>query len=126
MRAEIEKLDASIVAARRRRARTIPSALRDTEHERAFATSAIVCAPTCARLRDRAATRLAATVAALESIRLDLLRLQLGDGRVESVTASLDAARDVATDLGAYVDATEEVERIAAAAPPLTPRTSFP
>ncbi len=36
------------------------------------------------------AERLAATVAALESIRLDLLRLQMGSAPVESVTATLD------------------------------------
>ena len=76
--------------------------------------------------RDQAANRLAATVAALENIRLDLLRLQLGDGHVDSVTASLDAAREVASDLGAYVDATEEVERSLRPPPRLTPRTSLP
>jgi hypothetical protein len=40
-----------------------------------------------------------------------LLRLQLGDGHVSSVTASLEAAQSVATDLSDYVSATREVER---------------
>ena len=76
--------------------------------------------------RDQAADKLAATVAALERIRLDLLRLQLGDGRIESITASLDAAREVASDLGAYADATEEVERSLRPPQRLIPRTSLP
>ena len=45
--------------------------------------------------RDLAADRLAQTIAALESIRLDLLRLQMGRVGVESVTASLAAAQRV-------------------------------
>jgi serine/threonine-protein kinase len=62
-------------------------------------------------LRERANERLAATVAALENIRLDLLRLQLGDGQVSSVTASLEAAQLVASDLQAFADASRDVER---------------
>jgi hypothetical protein len=43
--------------------------------------------------RQLAAQRLATTVTALETIRLDLLRLQMGSAGIESVTASLDAPR---------------------------------
>ena len=49
--------------------------------------------------RDLAADRLAQTIAALESIRLDLLRLQMGSVGVESVTASLAAAQRVGTQI---------------------------
>jgi hypothetical protein len=63
-------------------------------------------------LREHAADRLATTVAALENIRLDLLRLQLGDVLPESVTTSLDVARQVAADLHQYVAATRDVERL--------------
>jgi hypothetical protein len=83
-------------------------------------------APTSSTLGNVPSDRLAATVAALESIRLDLLRLQMGDGRVESVTETLEAARDVGDELRAYVEATEEVERSLRPRLPLAPRTSSP
>lgn len=49
--------------------------------------------------RDAAGQRLAAAVAALETIRLDLLRLQAGAGSVESLTAALDAVRRIGADV---------------------------
>lgn len=67
--------------------------------------------------RERGSDRLSATVAALENIRLDLMRLQLGDGHIQSVTASLESAQQVAADLGAYVDAAREVEDLLGAGP---------
>jgi hypothetical protein len=62
--------------------------------------------------RDLARERLAATVAALENIRLDLLRLQMGSAGVESVTASLDAARLIGVRIGESVAAQREVDRL--------------
>jgi hypothetical protein len=62
--------------------------------------------------RARAVERLAATVGALENIRLDLLRLQMGSAGIESVTASLDAARRIGVQIGESVAAQEEVERL--------------
>jgi eukaryotic-like serine/threonine-protein kinase len=59
-----------------------------------------------------ASERLAATVAALESIRLDLLRLQIGSGGIESVTASLAAAQRVGEQIGLAVESQAEVERM--------------
>ncbi|MDQ6887465.1 MAG: serine/threonine protein kinase [Gemmatimonadota bacterium] len=50
--------------------------------------------------RDGAGHQLGQTVAALENIRLDLLRLQAGAGSTASVTSALDAARRI----GAAVD----------------------
>jgi eukaryotic-like serine/threonine-protein kinase len=110
LRAELDKLDASIASldsdAGAALSATLAASPRDAEvhaeRERLQRELRLT--------RERAGDRLAATVAALENIRLDLLRLQLGDGRVESVTASLYAARQVADDVGAYVDATKEVE----------------
>jgi predicted Ser/Thr protein kinase len=58
--------------------------------------------------RDLARSRLAATVASLENIRLGLLRLQLGSAPVESVTAALEAAQRVADDVGRQVAAETE------------------
>ncbi len=62
--------------------------------------------------RSLGAERLAATVSALEMIRLDLLRLQMGSVGIESVTASLDAARAVGEQLAQAVAAQDEVERL--------------
>jgi eukaryotic-like serine/threonine-protein kinase len=62
--------------------------------------------------RTLAAQRLATTVSALESIRLDLLRLQMGSAGIESVTASLDAAKRVGDQISEAVAAQEAVERI--------------
>jgi len=59
-----------------------------------------------------AAQRLATTVSALESIRLDLLRLQLGSAGIESVTASLDAATRVGDQIEEAIAAQDAVERI--------------
>ena len=60
--------------------------------------------------RALAVERLAATVAAIENIRLDLLRLQIGSTGIESVTASLDAARRIEQRIGESIDAQREVE----------------
>jgi hypothetical protein len=62
--------------------------------------------------RALAAERLAATVSALENIRLDLLRLQMGSAGIESVTASLDAARLVGQQIADALGAQAEVERL--------------
>ena len=60
--------------------------------------------------RSLAAERLSATVTAIENIRLDLLRLQIGSAGIESVTASLDAARMIGDRIRDSVDAQAEVE----------------
>ena len=60
--------------------------------------------------RSQAAGRLAATVAALENIRLDLLRLQMGTAGLASVTASLEAAQRVGERIDVVVEANADVE----------------
>ena len=62
--------------------------------------------------RQLAADRLATTVAALENIRLDLLRLQMGSAGLESVTASLDAARRVGDQIAESIAAQAAVEQL--------------
>jgi serine/threonine-protein kinase len=62
--------------------------------------------------RQLAADRLATTVAALESIRLDLLRLQMGSAGLESVTASLEAARRVGDQIAESIAAQAAVEQL--------------
>jgi len=61
--------------------------------------------------RQQAELRLAQVVTALDTIRLDLLRLQAGVGTPESVTTDLAAAQSVIDQVDRLVAATEEVER---------------
>ena len=62
--------------------------------------------------RAQSSERLSATVAALESIRLDLLRLQLGRAPIASVTATLEAAREIGDRIGDSIAAQLEVEQL--------------
>jgi phage shock protein A len=62
--------------------------------------------------RALSAERLAATVSALESIRLDLLRLQMGSAPLESVTATLDAARQIGDRIGESIAANIAVDHL--------------
>ena len=90
------------------------------EHLAAFERSGRRDAAVEAELRDArdlAACRLGQTIAALESIRLDLLRLQLGRLGLESVTASLAAAQHVGTQIAHAVEARDEVEQLLQADP---------
>jgi len=60
--------------------------------------------------RDLVQQRLKDAVAALETIRLNLLRLHAGTGSVRSLTTDLGLARELARDIGAEVDGLREVE----------------
>ena len=60
--------------------------------------------------RDLVQQRLKDAVAALETIRLNLLRLHAGTGTVQSLTTDLGLAREIARDIGAQVDAYREIE----------------
>jgi eukaryotic-like serine/threonine-protein kinase len=55
--------------------------------------------------------RLADAVAALETIRLNLLRLHAGTGSVQSLTTDLGLAREVAKEIGLLLEGQREVER---------------
>jgi eukaryotic-like serine/threonine-protein kinase len=112
LRGEIDKLDTSIGQLDGDARGTVPSAIADSPHEARIRAERDRLRTDLRGLREQASDRLAATVAALENIRLDLLRLQLGDGRVESVTASLTAARAIAGDLHAIADASREVDAL--------------
>ncbi|HEY7878856.1 MAG TPA: serine/threonine-protein kinase [Gemmatimonadaceae bacterium] len=65
--------------------------------------------------RDRARRDLAQAIAALEAIRLDLLRLHGGVDRADTVTSLLEQARRVERDLNVLIDAQREVHGIAPA-----------
>jgi serine/threonine-protein kinase len=60
--------------------------------------------------RNAAREHLAESVAALESIRLDLLRLHAGASDLAPLTTLMDAARRVGDDLHRLAEAQEEVE----------------
>jgi serine/threonine-protein kinase len=60
--------------------------------------------------RELVQQRLKDAVAALETIRLNLLRLHAGTGSVQSITTDLGLAREVARDIDAHADGLREVE----------------
>jgi serine/threonine-protein kinase len=62
--------------------------------------------------RDATQQRLADAVAALETVRLGLLRMQAGSATVESLTGDLAAARDVAADADQLLQAQRDVEQL--------------
>lgn len=62
--------------------------------------------------RDAAAARLATAVAALENLRLDLLRLHAGAGSVDELSANLTEARRIAEEVDAQVAGRIEAERV--------------
>jgi eukaryotic-like serine/threonine-protein kinase len=61
--------------------------------------------------RDTARAHLGETVAALETIRLDLLRLRAGVGSVDRITADLSAAGDIGAAVDRLLAASDEVDR---------------
>jgi predicted Ser/Thr protein kinase len=71
--------------------------------------------------RQKASRQLADSVAALEGIRLDLLRLHAGSGDLAPLTTLLDAARVLGEDIGRLADARREVDD--ATVPRLKPTT---
>jgi len=62
--------------------------------------------------RDAAEARLSEVVAALETIRLELLRLHAGAGSVESMTADLTSARELSEDIEHLLEGGREVEKL--------------
>ena len=73
--------------------------------------------------RERAKKDLAEAVAALEAVRLDLLRLHGGAGDLRSITTVLDAARELEAELDRLSRAQEEVNGML---PPFAFRTPTP
>jgi eukaryotic-like serine/threonine-protein kinase len=63
--------------------------------------------------KQAAAAHLAESVAALEGVRLDLLRLHAGAADLAPLTTLLDAARRIGEDLGRLAEAQQEVENVA-------------
>ena len=64
--------------------------------------------------RGRAADRLRDAVTALETLRLNLLRMHAGVGTVEGVTTELEAAREVSAAIARLAEGRKEVEKLLA------------
>ena len=98
----------------RNRIETLEQALadagQDPSHGAAASRRELLVAELTAS-RDRARERLSEAVAALETIRLDLLRLRAGAGSVESLTADLAAAGAVGAAVDRLLEAGEELEK---------------
>ena len=76
----------------------------------ALAPSASLDADVLDARRKAAATHLADSVAALEGVRLDLLRLHAGAGDLAPLTTLMDAVRNIGEDINRLDEAQREVE----------------
>jgi hypothetical protein len=72
-------------------------------------------------IRDEMQAKLTETIAALETIRLNLLRLHAGSGNVQSLTTHLNLAAQVSASVERLVSAHEEVDRTLKFPRPIAP-----
>jgi serine/threonine-protein kinase len=79
----------------------------------AMAPSGSADADVLAARKQAAGTHLAESVAALEGLRLDLLRLHAGGGDLQPLTTLMDAARLMGEDVERLAEAQREAERVA-------------
>jgi serine/threonine-protein kinase len=98
----------SIVAALEARA---AEARAEADLVAALVPSGSADAEVLAGRRKAAASHLAESVAALEGIRLDLLRVHAGAGDLAPLTTLMDAAREIGADLGRLAEAQREVDQ---------------
>ena len=83
----------------------------------AMAPSGSLDADVLAARKQAAAAHLAESVAALEGLRLDLLRLHAGASDLQPLTTLMDAARQIGEDLGRLAEAQREAEDAAGGNP---------
>jgi eukaryotic-like serine/threonine-protein kinase len=100
MRARIAELDTSLLDAQQTHNRAATGALQER----------LVTDLRAARAQ--AEQRLADVVTALETLRLDLLRLHAGAGSAESITQDLASARALGSDVDRLLAGGREVERM--------------
>ena len=103
MRARVEELSEVLGHATTAAAHDDPDSPLETERRQAVAV--------IRKTRDEAQRRLTEAVAALENLRVDLLRMRAGTVNLESVTASLGAARELAAEVDLLLAGHEEVDR---------------
>ena len=109
-RARVDELNAMIAGIRESTPTTGSSTLRGSDAGTALEDRQAQLRTDLEAKRDTASTRLAVCVAALENIRLDLLRLKAGVGTVGQLTADLAAARELHADVERALEAQREVE----------------
>jgi serine/threonine-protein kinase len=105
-REQLAELPAVVAALEARAA----EARAEVEDLAALTPSASAGVDVVAARRKRAAAHLAESVAALEGIRLDLLRLHAGAGDLAPLTTLLDAARQIGDDASRLAEAQREIE----------------
>ena len=106
--------------AERERLGGLPDVIRQLRTEAERARERVGRLPEGAERAD-AAERLAASVAALDGVRLELLRLEAGLAPTGGLTAQLEAALQLGEDVDARLGAMRQLERLLGAAPPVTP-----
>jgi serine/threonine-protein kinase len=112
-REQLPELPATVAALEARAA----EARADLEVVAALAPSGSADSAVLAARREAASARLAEAVAALEGIRLDLLRLHAGASDLAPLTTLLDAARLLGDDVSRLADAQREVNEALARRP---------
>jgi hypothetical protein len=110
MRARVEELNAMIAGVGDQALSAHSTSLRQSAAGSALGDERERLRGELSAKRDQAAQRLSMSVAALENIRLDLLRLKAGVGTVDQLTADLNAARDLQKEIDLAVEANREVE----------------
>ena len=97
----------------RRRIEGLEESLADTRQDISHGAAGVKRAALLADLttaRDAARARLSESVAALETIRLDLLRLRAGAGSVDRITADLAAVGDIGASVDRLLAAGDEID----------------
>ncbi|MEZ4588910.1 MAG: serine/threonine-protein kinase [Gemmatimonadales bacterium] len=110
-REQLAELPATVAALEARAA----EARAEVERLAALAAEGPTGRETLAAARKAAASRLGESVAALEAIRLDLLRLHANAADLAPLTTLIDAARRIGEDAGRLAEARREVEQPPAA-----------
>jgi serine/threonine-protein kinase len=110
LRARVDELNGMLADVAAEREAPAPATLQHSAAELADTRHKLTAELTATR--DLAAKRLAQTVAALENIRLDLLRLKAGVGSVDELSAELTAAEELQAELKAVVQGQQAVDRL--------------
>lgn len=100
----------ALPSAQREALKDLPSTLAALEAEAAEARASVPLLEGAARAA--AAQRLARAVAALETLRLDLLRLHAGSTDLAPLTTLIDAVRHLGDEVDRLVDARADVDRL--------------
>ena len=117
-RARVEELDRVLLEIGRHETRAVGGATSAGQRESV--------AEEVRRKRDRARDRLREVAAAIERLRLELLRLHAGSGDVPNLTLDLAAARALADDAEHLARGRREIDALLGIAPPLAEKADTP